>query len=286
MYKLQKYKGRDTRHICPECKQPHKFTWYINTETGESIASHVGKCDRENKCGYHYTPKQYYADNGIKPEHNPKPQPEPIQLPPSTHNYQLVDKSREVQLLLTNKFVLFLNNNLGAEKVDNLVNLYKIGATRDGGIVFWQLDKHFNIRAGKIMYYSIDGHRKATNWVHSKFKLENYNLVQCFFGEHLLSEFPGARVNIVESEKTALICRAIYPDFIWLGAGSLHGLKNANKMKVLYGREVTLYPDLGAYSEWSKTAKQYRFGISDYLEKNATKVEREKGLDLADFLIK
>ena len=39
------------------------FTRYIDTETNQYIADDVGKCNRLDKCGYHYTPKQYFSDN-------------------------------------------------------------------------------------------------------------------------------------------------------------------------------------------------------------------------------
>jgi hypothetical protein len=35
----------------------------MDTETGRQIADTVGRCDRESSCGYHYTPKEYFADN-------------------------------------------------------------------------------------------------------------------------------------------------------------------------------------------------------------------------------
>ncbi len=60
---LQPYKGKATRHTCPACQTKHSFTLYVNGNTHEPIHRTVGKCNREIKCGYHYTPKQFYADN-------------------------------------------------------------------------------------------------------------------------------------------------------------------------------------------------------------------------------
>ena len=60
---LQKYKGISTRHTCPECGQKQSFTLYLDGNTNEPIHRTVGKCNRESKCGYHYTPKQYFLDN-------------------------------------------------------------------------------------------------------------------------------------------------------------------------------------------------------------------------------
>jgi hypothetical protein len=46
-YTLEPYKTQKSRYTCPECDEPKKFTRYIDTETNEHLADHVGKCDRE-----------------------------------------------------------------------------------------------------------------------------------------------------------------------------------------------------------------------------------------------
>ncbi len=49
----------NTRYRCPECNKGKTFSRYIDTETGEHIADHVGRCERLDNCGNHYTPKQF-----------------------------------------------------------------------------------------------------------------------------------------------------------------------------------------------------------------------------------
>ena len=59
-------------------------------------------------------------------------------------------------------------------------------------------------------------------------------------------------------------------------------------MKVLLGRQVIAFPDLGACNRWRKKAKDYPLldiTVSDYLEKNATPQQREIGADLADWVL-
>ena len=59
-------------------------------------------------------------------------------------------------------------------------------------------------------------------------------------------------------------------------------------MKVLLGRKVIAFPDLGACGCWRKKAKDYPLmdiTVSDYLEKNATQQQREMGADLADWVV-
>ena len=65
-YQLEKYRGRGTRYSCPQCGRKYCFTRYIDTETNQYINERVGKCNRLDKCGYHYTPKQYFTDNPHK----------------------------------------------------------------------------------------------------------------------------------------------------------------------------------------------------------------------------
>ena len=36
---------------------------YKNNETGAYLSDEVGRCNREVKCGYHLSPKQYFAEN-------------------------------------------------------------------------------------------------------------------------------------------------------------------------------------------------------------------------------
>ena len=74
MYKppfLQKYAGKSTRFTCPNCKTPFSFTRYLDGETHQSIHPSVGRCNREIKCGYHYTPRQYFADLKRQETHAP-----------------------------------------------------------------------------------------------------------------------------------------------------------------------------------------------------------------------
>jgi len=131
--------------------------------------------------------------------------------------------------------------------------------------------------------------------VHNKLKKngtisEDFNLQQCFFGEHLLKLYPDKPIAIVESEKSAIIASCIMPDMIWLAAGNLNGL-SIEKCLVLKGRNVMLYPDLGAFEKWSIKANeihnQYncKVIISTLLENEATNSDRANGLDIADYVI-
>jgi hypothetical protein len=300
---LQPYKGKTTRHTCPACQTKHSFTLYLNGNTHEPINSKVGKCNREIKCGYHYTPKQYYADyqttdyrrdvmHSVSKFKIIKP-PCPI----GTLSIHFVEQS----LSPHSNLVSFLQNHFSDEQVEKVFENYLLGATKNKEVIFWQIDIHGKVRTGKIMQYNpTTGKRlkhksRAIDWVHNKLKKsgelpEDFNLQQCFFGEHLLKIYPDKQVAIVESEKSAVISSCIMPELVWLAAGNLNGL-SIEKCQVLNGRDVILYPDLGAYEKWSlkviEIQKQCNFkvSISDLLESEACQFDLENGLDIADYII-
>ena len=63
-FTLERYRGISTRYTCPQCGRKHTFTRYIDTENNNNyLSDNVGKCNRLDKCGYHYTPREYFADN-------------------------------------------------------------------------------------------------------------------------------------------------------------------------------------------------------------------------------
>jgi len=308
MYKLpylQKYKGKSTRYKCPSCGRNQSFTLYLDGITHEPIHCTVGRCNREIKCGYHYTPQQFFADNctdamlgvsniamhSVSKFKVIKP-PCPIGTIPFSY---LIDS-----LSPNSNFVSFLQQHFSEEIINTVFENYLLGATKNQEVIFWQIDIQGKVRTGKIMQYNpktgkrIKHQSGAIDWVHNKLKKsrqlpEDFNLQQCFFGEHLLKIYPDKTVAIVESEKSACIASCVIPELIWLAAGSLNGL-SFEKCKVLKNRNVILYPDLGAYMRWNTKAAeiQNRFdciiSISTLLNDIASPSEITHGLDVVDYL--
>ncbi|WP_304471931.1 PG0870-related protein, partial [uncultured Muribaculum sp.] len=69
-FMLQPYKGVATRHTCPACHKKRCFSRYIDTEKQILFPDDVGRCDHEQSCGYHLTPKEYFERNPqSKPKH-------------------------------------------------------------------------------------------------------------------------------------------------------------------------------------------------------------------------
>lgn len=301
-YILEPYKGMNTRYRCPTCQQKDRtFSLYIDTETMEHIHPSVGRCNRENSCGYHYTPNQYFQDNNlslITPQYKPyKFNPNSTQTKPISYiPVEVFKASLNPNVFQTNHFVKFIIGLFGIEVVNELISSYFIATSKhwSGATVFWQIDTKGKIRTGKIMLYSpVTGKRvkephNHIHWAHKALKQPEFELKQCLFGEHLLID-KTKPVAIVESEKTAVIASIYLPQFIWLAVGGLSNLTVEN-CRILQGRNVTLFPDLQGFDKWNSKAKELshlaNFTVSDLLERKASIAEKKQGFDLADYLIK
>jgi rubredoxin len=298
-FTLQPYAGMASRYTCPRCNARKTFTRYIDTQTGQHLGPAVGCCNRLINCGYHYKPKQFFADHGSLPADYGMRQSSIVTRPlfvnraPSFISNAIVYQS--LGSLAPNNFITYLTGLFGAEITAQLAGRYYIGTARHwpGATVFWQVDDNQNVRTGKIMLYNPDTGKRIKEprnyitWAHCLLKQPSFNLQQCLFGQHLLKGNTQP-VAIVESEKTAVIASIYLPKFIWLATGSLSNL-NPKKCQALKGRNVTLFPDLNAYDKWRQAAyKLYpitRYYISDLLERRATPLQRQQGLDLADCLV-
>lgn len=286
---------------CPSCKKQKVFSRYIDTEQSNAyLDNNTGKCLH---CSYHQTPTQFFERTGqekaVKTRSNKSETKtgkiNPIQVSLSLIDTKILKQSRTNYH--QNNFVQWLNILFSNDIVNNLVSRYHLGTSKHwpGATVFWQIDTQGKIRSGKIMLYNPTTGKRVKEpfnhitWVHKALKLPEYQLRQCFFGEHLLKLEPTKPVAIVESEKTAIIASVYFPQFIWLAAGSKEGLTQ-EKCKVLSGRNVILFPDLNSFEQWTNKTKEIslpiQFTVSDLLERKATIEEKKQGLDLADYLIR
>ena len=197
-----------------------------------------------------------------------------------------------------NNLYLFLRSKFGAEEAERLIGAYRVGTSKHwpGSCVFWQTDINGSVRTGKVMLYDAETGKRIkqpfnhVTWVHSLLKLPDYNLRQCFFGEHLLPMNRDKPVAIVESEKTALVAAYYLPEYVWLATGGKTGCINADALRVLRGCQVILYPDIGATDQWRQKLSLLRSlgieaSIFNFLEEVATDDERTAGLDIADYLL-
>ena len=121
-----------------------------------------------------------------------------------------------------NKSFQFLSAQFGETETLKFMRRYKVGTSKfwDGATVFWQTDNQNKVRTGKIMLYNSETGKRIkepynhVTWGHSVLHKCDYNLRQCFFGEHLLLENKSRLVALVESEKTTLIASYYLPQFL------------------------------------------------------------------------
>ena len=89
---------------------------------------------------------------------------------------------------------------LTEEQMQRAAQRYRLGRSRDGGVIFWQIDLLGQIYDGKIMHYRPDCHRdhsRHPDWVSNLLKRHYLKdepdlaaqipTVHCLFGTHLLT---------------------------------------------------------------------------------------------------
>ena len=99
-------------------------------------------------------------------------------------------------------------------------------------------------------------------------------------------QHPDKPIALVESEKTAIICSGLMPQYLWLATGGKSQLSQ-EKLSVLAGRKTIAFPDIDGYDEWKKklSAAEIDITISDILQRYATEEQRKAHIDIADLLI-
>jgi hypothetical protein len=188
-YQLEPYKGINSRYQCPACGRAKQFTRYIHTETLQHLSDYTGKCNRMDKCGYHYTPKQYFIDNPLLGLHSPTPLPQYAHnnggnqpkntalqhrnttLPPVKTGATVFDTIPQGLYYQTlrqyhqNNFALGLEKLFGTAKTIELINQFDIGTAKhpDNGTIFWQVDAENKVRTGKVMVYGADTLKRVKN---------------------------------------------------------------------------------------------------------------------------
>ena len=203
-----------------------------------------------------------------------------------------------------NNLARWLTTRFPAEQVAEVLAHYRTGSTRDGRIIYWQIDEHGQVRAGKVMAYDLDGHRMKDGkgnvcWVHSMkidgIRFDEMLVPQCLFGLHLINVDVNVNDNchpkdihreaqstlsfssslalqaatlplvmLVESEKTALIMSLVCPDKVWLATGGKANFKES-MLAPLIGLEVAVYPDADAQHDWYTRAVEMNRTLGTHL---------------------
>lgn len=315
MLNLEKYRGKRSRFTCPGCGCRYEFARYVD-DSGEYIDETVGRCNRESSCGYHLTPKQFFASRGVQcsfPEKmnvvremsamNKMNVVREMNAVNAAERFDTIDNSliaRTCEHNAKNRLLDYLTSFIDHECIFEMAKKYLIGATKEGRTVFWQIDRKGRARTGKIISYSAKTGRRDKkihpSWIHYELKKhkilpESFEHQICFFGEHRLAQAArDAPVAIVEAEKTACIASIFLDDFIWLAVGGKSYLK-PERLRRFGSRKVVLFPDADGFDQWEREAADARrLGLnittSRLIEDFASDEERKNGFDLADYLIK
>ena len=289
-YKYHLFRG-SRKWVCPECGKK-TFVCYVDDENN-ILHESVGRCDREQKCQYHYTPKQYFKDNEWLEDARRTPQPKRhvVHVQPQPSFIDPDAFKQTIGFYKDNNLTLYLDSLFYQNAVSDMIYKYYIGTSDHwpGSTVFWQVDRFGRIRTGKVMQYDPTNGKRVkepfnhVSWMHKVLGLENFNLSQCLFGEHLLSSNPTADVVIVESEKTAVMLSGILQGCVCLAVGGCGNL-SPKICEPLRGRDVYLFPDNGKYKEWSEKGGTltmcHQVAIADVMERRA----RNEGDDIADLI--
>ena len=313
IFQLQRH-GRNntkaTKHDCPNCGRK-SFTRYVYFENGKEIEvdDTCGLCDHQSSCGYHLPPRDFYRLHPQKRidlqseqgQENHKPVYKPV-----NSKVDYIDDCNMTRFdSLSNDLILYFYALPQIDRIELLRVLrdYKIGSTYKNETVYWQIDIEGKIRTGKIIPYDKDtGHRihsqYPVDWVHARLarsykrrygeSLPDFNLSQCLFGEHLLSRRPADPIGLVESEKTALLCALIWPEYVWLATGGMNNM-SPGLLKVLNGRTVVVIPDVDAYENWKGNLGMFpdcKVYLYEGLENNVSENDRKNKIDIGDIIIR
>ena len=192
---------------------------------------------------------------------------------------------------------------LTEQQMRHAASRYRLGASRQGGVIYWQIDREDDIHDGKVMYYRPDCHRDKQHkptWVSHLLQrrhrwADKTQATHCFFGLHLVDG--SLPVAIVEAEKTAVILSEHYPQHVWLASGGL-GEVQADKFRPLRGLPIVMFPDTDpeglAFQRWYNAARWVEqqawwadsppIFVSPLLEQRATCEQKERKIDLADYM--
>ena len=239
----------------------------------------------------------------------PPPRPAPPPLQPLRLPMGMVERTEHLDSDLLAAWIMTDINwdYIQRKRISEVLNDYHVGHGKNGHTIFWQIDELGEVRTGKMMKYKSDGHRdREASWnfdfIHSAL-FRDQRLTQwdedkqeaqlTFFGMHLLNRYPNATVNIVESEKTALLMAIAYGNHatqVWMACGGLEMLSRERLAPIIsQGRQIVLFPDRDGIDKWKAKARQLdypRLMIDCVPVQKWWKPEDGEKADIADVVVR
>lgn len=241
----------------------------------------------------------------------PRPlQPQPAELPTLILPNAMMDARRDTRGDTLADWMRSLNwNGEQRRRLETMLRNYCIGKGEGdmaGFTIFWNVDEQGRVHTGKLMKYRPDGHRikdgYTRDWIHSLLKRKTanrYGIDQTceprivLFGLHLLDFCPGATVNIVESEKTAILAAAYWGNmrrFIWLATGGMQFLDRTRLEPIIKeNRRIVLYPDKDGEQRWREAAVQTgydRISVNTYYLDHYWQERDGPKADIGDIIVR
>jgi hypothetical protein len=181
-YRYSLEKG-SKKHHCPDCNKK-TFVLYIDTQTGDYLPEHYGRCDRESNCSYHLNP---YLDgyakakqeqekgnrselpNNWKPKQKrvtPKPEPEPVFFDFDTFKQTLQPERYEKNEFIQNLFYK-VQFPFEVDEVKKVIQLYRLGTvikgSWTGAVTLPYIDKRGFVRTIQVKKFDKQNHTTAQN---------------------------------------------------------------------------------------------------------------------------
>ena len=262
--------------------------------------------------------RKYNIDvDGVDPNWTYTPRPAPPPLDMLMLPYPLMTRTEHLD---NDLLVAWMRRGIAWDtiqrtRLEAVLKDYHVGHGKYGHTIFWQIDEKGRVRTGKMMKYRADGHRdKESKWnfdfIHSTlsrkrneddpwpfpqiFDPDRQEPQLTFFGMHLLDAFgKSATVNIVESEKTALLMATAYGNHrmqVWMACGGLEMITRERLQPIIdRGRRIILFPDRDGIEKWRNKAEQMHY---DRLTLNTQAVtewwqpEDGEKADIADVVVR
>ena len=250
--------------VCNKKGGPVQFLMDAENMTFPDAIRYLGKkyCIEVDNVPLNWTPP---------PPRNVLPPPPPLELPRSWVKRTL-DIATWGHVTFCKWYMSLPWNFNQLATAHNTLWQYCVGGWKDGRVVFWLIDHNGLPRSAKLMAFYPEGHPKYGHrdkeqhpgWIYNqdgcrqKCKPDEHTILKPLFGSHLLKLYPNAAVNIVESEKTALVMENYYgcPERqLWLACGGLkHMTLEAMQPLIDEGRKVWLWPDKDGVNDWKQVA--------------------------------